>query len=155
MTDLFLLFLGVAWLLALWPAAVRARRAAPLSTATRFKRRMSLIAPKAARAGRWILLPRASGSSDRTARRTRLRILRRRKQMFTTLLLAAPLTTIASAVRGGEAWIAPLCVAVVLSGYVTFLLLSKRRRRAARRVTALARAPEVDFTEPVYEQRRA
>jgi hypothetical protein len=155
MTDLFLLFLGVAWLLALWPAAARARRATPLSTATRFKQGMRLIAPKAARAGRWVLMPRPSGASDRAARRTRMRVLRRRKQMFTSLLLAAPLTTVAGAVRGGEAWIAPLGVAAALAGYVAFLLVSKRRRRAANRARARARTPELDFTEPIYEQRRA
>ena len=155
MTDLFLLFLGVAWLLALWPAAARARRATPLSTATRFKQGMRLIAPKAARAGRWVLMPRPSGASDRAARRTRMRVLRRRKQMFTTLLLAAPLTTIGAVVWGGEAWIVPLCAAAVLLGYVMFLLVAKHRRRAADEVRSIRPRPEVDFTDPVLERRRA
>jgi hypothetical protein len=154
MTDFFLLFLGVAWLLLLWPAAVRARRATPLSTATRFKRRMGLIAPKV-RAGRWVLMPRSSQAPDAEARGTRMRVLRRRKQMFTTLLLAAPLTTIAAVVWGGGAWIAPPCAAVVLAGYVAFLVVSKRRRDVSREVRSLRPRAEVDFTDPVYERRRA
>jgi hypothetical protein len=74
--------------------------------------------------------------------------------MFTSLLLAAPLTTVAGVVRGGDAWLAPLCVAFALAGYVAFLLVSKRRR-AAEKARARARVPVLDFTEPVYEQRRA
>jgi hypothetical protein len=154
MMDFFLLFLSVAWVLLLWPAAVRARRATPLSTATRFKRRMTLIAPKAVRAGRWVLMPRSS-SSDAEARGARMRVLRRRKQMFTTLLLAAPLITISAVVWEGWVWIAAICAAVVLAGYVSFLLISKRRHDAARGVRSLSRRPEVDFTDPVYERRRA
>ena len=155
MTDFFLLFLGVAWLLLLWPAAVRARRATPLSTATGFKRRMRLIAPQAVRAGRWVLTPRSSSVSDAEARAARTRVLRRRKQMFTTLLLAAPLTTIGAVVWGGEAWIVPLCAAAVLLGYVMFLLVAKHRRRAADEVRSIRPRPEVDFTDPVLERRRA
>jgi hypothetical protein len=151
-SDLFLLFLGAAWLLLLWPAAVRARRNTPLSTATRFRRRMSLIAPKAPHPGRWVVIPSSSGAW----RRRTLGSLRRRKQVFVALLLAAPLTALAGLLWGGHLWAVHICADAALGGYVTFLLHSKRRHAAEVKATsARRRVPELDFTAPVVERRRA
>jgi hypothetical protein len=152
LNDLFLLFLGIAWLLVLWSAAVRARRNTPLSTATRFRSKMRLIAPKAARAGRWILTPQ---SSRRPSRPSHARNLRRRKQMFVALLLAAPLTAAPAAFWSGALWLVHVAADCALAGYVVFLLATKRRRQEAASMRAMARGPEVDFTVPIYEERRA
>jgi hypothetical protein len=156
--DLFLLLLGVAWLLILWPAAVRAHRNTPLWTAARFKRRMSFIAPKAARAGRWILTPQTSAVRRRPARGSTTFTVRRRKQRFVALLLAAPLTAVAGLRWGGNVWFGHLGADATLIAYMAFLVGAKRKRRAAQRIRALSerrRNPEIDFTDPLYGQRRA
>lgn len=132
------------------PAAVRARRSAPLSTAERFKRRMSLIAPRAS-GGRWIVVPE---SYDRLASSSFRRGQQRRTRIFIGLLVASAATGVVAIFTGGGAWEVHLATDASLALYVGLLLAAKRRRSEqdmklrsleARR----ARHAPVIFHEPV------
>lgn len=151
MTLVFLGLLALAWIAVFLPAALRARQSAPLSTAERFKRRMSLIAPRAG-TGRWIVVPE---SHDRLGRSSFRRGQQRRTRIFIGLGAAAALSGFVALFTGGGMWEVHLAVDVSLALYVALLLEAKRRR--FEQITKLrslearrtARAPAVTFTDPV------
>lgn len=151
LTFVFLGLLALAWIAVFLPAALRARQSAPLTTAERFKRRMSLIAPRAGN-GRWIVVPE---SYDRLAMSSFRRGQRRRTKIFIALMAAVGVTGVIAAFSGGAAWEVHLAVDASLALYVALLIEAKRRR--SEQVTKLrslggrrpARVPEVTFNEPV------
>ena len=120
----FLGLLALAWIAVFLPAALRARRSAPLSTAERFKRRMSLIAPRAS-GGRWIVVPE---SYDRLAMSSFRRGQQRRIRILVGLLVAAVATGVVAIFAGGGSWEVHLAVDASLAIYIGLLLEAKRRR---------------------------
>ena len=151
LTLVFLGLLALAWIAVFLPAALRARQSAPLSTAERFKRRMNLIAPRAA-TGRWIVVPE---SYDRLGRSSFRRGQQRRTRILIGLGVAAALSGFVALFTGGGMWEVHFAVDVSLALYVALLLEAKRRR--FEQITKLRslearrteRAPVVTFTEPV------
>jgi hypothetical protein len=151
LTLVFLGLLALAWIAVFLPAALRARQSAPLTTAERFKRRMSLIAPRAG-TGRWIVVPE---SYDRLTQSSFRRGQRRRTRILIGLVVAAMLSGFVAVYAGGGMWEVHLAIDASLALYVALLLEAKRRR--ADQVTKLRslearrnqRAPAVTFTEPV------
>lgn len=132
------------------PAALRARRSAPLSTAERFKRRMSLIAPRSS-GGRWIVVPE---SYDRLASSSFRRGQQRRTRIFIGLLIASLATGIVAVFAGGGSWEVHLAIDASLALYVGLLLEAKRRRNEQslklRSLEARRKQePVVTFHEPV------
>lgn len=150
MTLIFLGLLALAWMAVFLPAVLRARQSAPLTTAERFKRRMSLIAPRAG-SGRWIVVPE---SYDRLAKSSFRRRQQRRIKVLIALLAAAFVTGLVAISSGGGAWEVHLAVDLTLGLYVALLIESKRRRTEnstkLRSLTARrdARQAEVSFHEP-------
>ena len=152
MTLIFLGLLAAAWIAVFLPSVMRARQAAPLSTAERFKRRMALLAPRA-RTGRWIVVPE---SYDRLARASFQRGQRRRIQILLALLLAALATFAVAFASGGAAWEVHLVSDASLGLYVVLLREAKRRRtertvkvRTLRGRESREPEEEVRFYEPV------
>lgn len=150
MTLVFLGLLVLAWIAVFLPAALQARRSAPLSTAERFKRKMSLIAPRPS-AGRWIVVPE---SYERLATSSFRRAQQRRTRILIGLLVASAVTGVIAIFAGGGAWEVHLAMDGSLALYVALLLEAKRRRNEqglklrsleARR----AQHAPVTFHEPV------
>lgn len=138
MTILFLLLLGAAWAMVFLPAVLRARQATPLSSAERFKRRMQLIAPRASRTGRWVVVPEPY---DRIARSSFRRGQRRRARILVFLGVSAPLSGMVAVAVGGSMWEVHLLLLTSLCVYVTLLLEAKRRRlERSAKVHSLRRA---------------
>jgi hypothetical protein len=157
LTDLFLMVLVAAWIVALWPAAVRAKRSTPLFTAERWRRRMESIAPRAGRSGRWVMAPQSSGARDRSARRALKALQRRCKRLLIVLAALVPVSLVPALLRGGPLWVLHAASYAVLAVYVALLVETRRRRAEAQsnvrslagRRRAAARAPQA------YEERRA
>jgi len=152
----FLGLLALAWIAVFLPSLVRAREAAPLTTAERFKRRMALLAPRA-RTGRWIVVPE---SYDRLTRASFQRGQRRRIQILIALTAAAAATFLVALTSGGAAWEVHLVTDASLGLYVVLLRETKKRRdersRKVRKIGERApreRADEVTFYEPVAGNR--
>ena len=151
MTLVFLGLLALAWIAVFLPAALRARQTAPLSTAERFRRRMSLIAPRAG-TGRWIVVPE---SYDRLARGSYRRGQQRRTRILIGLMAAAGVTFVLAVFAGGGMWEVHLATDVSLALYVALLLEAKHRRvdqRAKLRSLEArrpVRKPEITFADPV------
>jgi membrane protein implicated in regulation of membrane protease activity len=151
LTFVFLGLLALAWIAVFLPAALRARRTAPLSTAERFKRRMSLIAPRAGH-GRWIVVPE---SYARLAKGSFRRGQERRKKILIALLGAAAFTGVVAFFAGGAAWEVHLASDASLALYVALLIEAKRRRdEQGSKLRSIetrrrARQPEVTFQEPI------
>ncbi len=124
MTGLLLAILVLAWIAVFLPAALRARRNDPLTATERWRRRMSLIAPKPA-TGRWIVVPE---SSDRLARAAFRRGQRRRKRILIFLVVSAAASAIVAIFVGGGAWQIHLAFDLSLASYVALLVEAKRRR---------------------------
>lgn len=151
LTLVFLGLLALAWIAVFLPAALRARQTAPLSTAERFRRRMSLIAPRG-RGGRWIVVPE---SYDRLARGSYRRGQQRRTRLLIGLMVAAASTFVLALLAGGGMWEIHLAADVSLALYVALLLEAKHRRadqktklrslEARRKV----REPEITFADPI------
>jgi len=152
LTIVFLGLLALAWIAVFLPAALRARQSAPLTTAERFKRRMSLIAPRAVGSGRWIVVPE---SYDRLTRSSFRRGQQRRKRILVVLAVGAAASGVVALFTGGGMWEVHLAVDASLALYVALLLEAKRRR--TEQVTKLrsiearrgTRTPAVTFNEPV------
>jgi hypothetical protein len=147
LTGLFLAILAIAWIAVFLPAALRARRATPYSSAQRFKRRMRLIAPPrppGRRAGgRWVVVPEATEQRARAAFR---RGQRRRRRILGFLGLAAVVSGVVAAVKGGSWWELHLALDASLGLFVILLLEAKRRRaERASKVRRLERGPALDF----------
>ena len=151
LTLFFLGLLALAWIAVFLPAALRARRSAPLSTAERFKRRMSLLAPRTGpRSGRWIVVPE---SYDRLAKSSFRRAQRRRTHILIALAAAALGTGVIALFAGGGAWEVHLAVDASLALYVALLIEAKRRRteQTSKLRTLRSRRPVPDrviFNEP-------
>jgi hypothetical protein len=150
LTLVFLGLLALAWIAVFLPAAVRARQTAPLSTAERFKRRMSLIAPRGG-VGRWIVVPE---SHDRLAATSFRRGQRTRRRILSGLAVASVLTLIVAVFAGGGTWEVHLAVDASLALYVALLLEAKRRReeQVSKLRTLASRRParpKLTFEEPV------
>lgn len=128
LTLFFLVALGSAWLAVLLPAAMRARRTTPLSSAQRFKKGMQLIAPPpATSSGRWIVSPRAGTRIGESRRRA----LEQRKRIFEALI-GVVVGSFALAVFKGEGmWDLHLAADGVLFSYAVLLVGLKRRRLEA------------------------
>ena len=150
LTLIFLGLLALAWMAVFLPAVLRARQSAPLTTAERFKRRMSLIAPRAG-SGRWIVVPE---SYDRLAKSSYRRRQQRRTKVLIALLAAAILTGVVAIFSGGGAWEVHLAVDLSLGLYVALLIEAKRRRvENGMKLRSLesrraARQAELSFHEP-------
>jgi hypothetical protein len=125
LTILFLLLLGAAWATVFLPAVMRARQTTPLSSAERFKRRMQLIAPRASRTGRWVVVPEPY---ERIARSSFRRGQRRRTRILLFLGFSASLSGMVAIGVGGPMWEVHLLLLTSLAVYVTLLLETKRRR---------------------------
>src|SRR6266581_9569719 len=87
---LFIAGLGIIWAAFLLPSD---RSASPVSTVEEFERKMDMLAEtNGVSPGRWVLVPRKGerflGSRDRK----RLRVRRRRRQVFSVLVEATGLT---------------------------------------------------------------
>jgi hypothetical protein len=150
LTFFFLGLLALAWIAVFLPAVLRARESAPLSTAERFRRKMSLIAPRGL-PGRWVVMPE---SRDRLAQSSYRRSQERRKKVLIGLGAAAAFTGLVALFTGGSSWEVHLGVDALLALYVALLLETKRRRneRATklRSLAARRRArPEITFEDPV------
>jgi len=152
LTLVFLAALAVAWIAVILPAALRARRVAPLSAAERFKRRMQLIAPAPMR-GRWVLVP---ASRSRPASSSFNRGQRRRTRIFIGLLVAVAGSAVVATLGVDAMWGAHLGADASLAVYCALLIEAKRRRRErlAKVRPIRRREPEyVDFLEPVHARR--
>ncbi len=151
LTLIFLGLLALAWIAVFLPAALRARQSAPLTTAERFKRGMSLIAPRAT-SGRWIVVPE---SHDRLAKSSFRRAQQRRIKILIALAAAAGFTGCVAIFSGGGAWEVHLAVVLVLGLYIALLLEAKRRRAEGReKLRSLearrsVRHADISFHEPV------
>ncbi|CAN5551252.1 hypothetical protein BH24ACT26_BH24ACT26_16390 [soil metagenome] len=159
MTDFFLVFLGGAWLVVLWPRLRRAKRSTPLFTTERWRRGMELIAPRRGGSGRWIMAPGSSGAADRSARRSFRRTQRRRKRALLAVLATVPVSLIAALLLGGALWEIHLSSYAALAVYVALLVESKRRREeSTTKVRSLAsrRRPLYEWSASGdFEERRA
>lgn len=157
MTELFLVLLASAWLVLLGPASIRARRATPLFTAERFKRRMQSMAPQnMGSAGRWVLAPPSSGAADRSARRAEVRSRRRRKMLLLVLAAVAVALLVVAIAMSGPWWSAFAGSVACLVVYVVLLVQArKRREESTRKVRSLERrrAGEGPLFEDLHERR--
>lgn len=119
----------------LFPAAMRARRSAPLSTAERFRRRLDLVAPRS-RTGRYVVVPE---SSARIARVAFERAQRWRLRLFVLLVWTAATSAGVAMILGGRVWTVHLAVDASLLSYSFLLIEAKRRRQEqaakVRRIT--------------------
>ena len=150
MTLFFLGLLALAWIAVFLPAVLRAREGAPMSTAERFRRKMSLIAPRGL-PGRWVVMPE---SRDRLAQSSYRRSQERRTKVLIGLIAAAVLTGVIALLTGGGSWEVHLGMDALLALYVALLLETKRRRdeRATKLRSLAARRkvrPEITFEDPV------
>lgn len=126
----FSVVLGLAWIAVLVPAALKARREAPLSAAQRFKHRMDLIAPSARRSGRWVCVPRVG--PERPGVRSHRRAQEQRKRLLEVLLGIAGATFLLALLAGG-AWTRLHVIAdIVLVSYAVLLVGAKRKRADTR-----------------------
>lgn len=150
MTFAFLALLAMAWIAVFLPALLRARQAAPLSTAERFKRRLDLIAPRSG-PGRWVIVPE---SPRRLAQTSFRRAQRRRRRLLVFLLGAAGVSGVAALGAEGGLVEVHLAFDVSLAIYCALLLEAKRRREeTVTKVRSLvarrrSRTAEVTFYEP-------
>jgi hypothetical protein len=158
LTDLFLILLATGWLVALGPAAVRARRRTPWFTSQGWRRRMQLIAPRrTVSSGRWVVAPSSSGALDRSARRSRRVRQERRKRALLLIVALVPVSLVAALLRGDWAWSLHAASYALLAVYIAFLAEDRHRRQEgvakvrALRVRRRERAPMARR----YEERRA
>lgn len=125
LTTLFLVLLAIAWIAVFLPALVRARRAAPLSTSERFRQRMDLIAPRLARSGRFVVMPRNSAPR----RYDRRRAQRQRARLLVVVSSLVPITAVVAVLRGDGWWTAQVAADFSLALYVVLLREATRRGR--------------------------
>lgn len=136
LTLFFLVVLGSAWIAVLLPAAMRARRTTPLSSARRFKRGMQLIAPPppTRSSGRWIVSP----SAGTRIGESRKRALERRRRVFEAMTGVVVGTFFFSLFRG--AWQLHLFADAILFSYAVVLVgLKRSRSEATRKIRPLTR----------------
>ncbi|MFN2388320.1 MAG: hypothetical protein ABR575_01745 [Actinomycetota bacterium] len=148
-----MVLLGLAWIVVLLPAALRARRTTPLPATERFKQSLELIAPGAG--GRWVVVPQ---SPERLAQIALRKAQRRRRRLLGLLLWAALLSLLPAAFVGERAWAIHLGLDLTLCLYSLFLIETKRRRNErARKVHPIApplaarRYAAVPFNAPITE----
>ena len=154
MTVVFLGVLALAWMTFILPAALRARHAAPLSQAERFKRRLRLIAPArsspATRSGRWVLVPDMSYDAET---RERLARDRRIRSISLSILVASVIgSAVVGLVVGGRAWAVHLAFDGSLTLYLGLLIHARARRaeqRAKVRRLQAVRAAGALFVQPL------
>ena len=138
MTIWFLVVLASISTIVCLSGGLRARHNTPLSASERYKRRMSLIAPRRMSAGRWVVVPE---SRDDLARASFRKAQRRRRIWLIYLGTAAAISGIVAVVKGGTFVELHLLVDAVVVFYVALLLEAKRRRvERERKVHRLRRA---------------
>lgn len=148
MTLVFLAILALAWIAVFLPALMKAREAAPISTAQRFKQRLELIAP-ARTSGRWVVVP---GAARRATRSRERRTREQRKAIFVALLVVATTSGLAAMVAGGALWEVHFALDGSLALFVALLLEDKRRRRErAAKVRSLAERRSARRVHPSFE----
>jgi hypothetical protein len=139
-TDLFLVFLGCAWVVCLGPAVLRARNSTPLFSARKFQGELRTIGSGSTRQGRIVLAPRSSATADRSARRAHARAQRRRRRLLVALMASIPATIAVALLEGLWWWVGPVGAVVALALYVVLLVRARRRREESmRKVSSLAR----------------
>jgi hypothetical protein len=146
-TAAFLILLAGAWIAVFLPAIRRARKATPLSTAERWRRRMELIAPRHAASrtrGRWVVVPESRKSLARDSWR---RGQRTRRRIF-ELMIGAVIGSFLAALF----WQSDNASLVT---YMALLVEAKRRRhqraiavRRRGRRPAMRRRPQVVWVAP-------
>lgn len=144
MGYLVIVLLLAAWAIVLLPSVVPKRFSSPVDGIRSFEQTMGILASarQAGQAsGRWIMVPPDPESGPR---RRRNRVIRKRRQNFQRLLLAAGVTLVLGlipALRGF--WIVHLVLDVALIGY-TFQLRrwAMRESERARKVRHLPQEPQ-------------
>lgn len=147
----FLVILVVAWAVVVLPAMLRARSSTPLVAAERFKRRMEMIAPARAHAGRWVVVPKVHAPRSRSHKRQ----LVSRRRTFEALIVTAAALFLVALWRGGRWWDFQILADGVLAIYVSYLIAAKKQREEmVKKVRPLVPRPakaasEIRFHEPV------
>jgi hypothetical protein len=127
-----IVLLALVWAAVLLPSMFRAKlEASPIDGVRSFERSMGILAStrnrRAERPGRWIMVPRSDVTQPV---RRRSRVIRRRRQLFERLLLAAGVTLAAGFVPQLRwMWFVHLAVDGALGIYVTRLLRYKREEQ--------------------------
>jgi hypothetical protein len=86
---------------------------------------MQLIAPRASKTGRWVVVPEPY---ERITRSSFRRGQRRRARILVFLVMSAALSALAAFTVGGPMWEVHLLLLTSLAVYITLLLEAKRRR---------------------------
>lgn len=131
-----IVLLALVWAAVLIPSILKSRlQASPIDGVRKFEETMGILEstrrPKPAASGRWIMIPRTVASQSRR----RSRIIRRRRQNFTRLLVIAAATLVLGLIpRLHWLLIAHLAADLALGGYVWRLRVWKNRERERGRV---------------------
>lgn len=129
---LFVVLLALVWAVVLVPSIFRSRLgSSPADAVRRFERSMGILAStrRGGTPGRWVMVPKRDGTLDRR----RQLVVRRRRQAFERLIIAAGATLILgipSALRW--VWLVHLAVDGILVGYVLWLRNQKMAERRLR-----------------------
>lgn len=123
-----LLVLAAIWAAVLLPPYLQKRRAThPSSSVIDFHQQLAVLQ----RTGRPLATGYVTHDMPATsARMSRNDVMRRRRDVFTTLGAAAVLTFFLALLLGGNVWLLHLLVDAALLGYVALLMQIQQQRRA-------------------------
>lgn len=151
MTIVVLLVLAAIWAAVLLPPYLQKRRAThPSSSVVDFHQQLAVLQ----RTGRPLqdtgfrsAVSTGVYSPSPAPRMGRADVMRRRRDVFTTLSSAAVLTFFLALLLGGNVWLLHLLVDAALLGYVALLMQIKQQRPVAARATARP-AADVRYLAP-------
>lgn len=137
MTIVVLLVLAAIWAAVLLPPYLQKRRAThPSSSVVDFNHKLAVLQrtgrPLADSVVRTSVAAGTYAPRPPAPRMARNDVLRRRRDVFTTLSASAVLTFFLALLMGGNVWLLHLLVDAALLGYVALLMQIQQQRRPAR-----------------------
>lgn len=149
MTLLLVLLLAVLWGAVFIPALVRDRMdSSPMASVGTFRKGMRALSQSppagSTRGGRWVLMPKTPDELQAPRKRTK----RRRRRLFTALVLSAAVTLLLGILPPlREALTIHAAVDLILIGYVLYLVQAKHREADFYQARRLHREPAQEEPE--------